>query len=126
LLQAASAACNVLGNRHLAAGVRRAIGEVREGSSLRRALDSERLLPTIALRMIAVGEEAGKLDQMLLRIAAMFEQETRRNIDRFMTIPTPLRLWSVAVLVGSPTRLLRGDPEQTELLPCNEKGVAVR
>lgn len=100
LLQASNAACSVIANRYVAGGMHRAIGLVREGASLHQALASETALPTIALRMISVGEEAGKLDQMLLRIAIMFEQQTQRSIDRLMTILTPILTLTMAMLVG--------------------------
>jgi general secretion pathway protein F len=101
LLQAATSACGGTANRHLAAALNRAIALVREGASLNRALDSETTLPPIALRMIAIGEEAGKLDHMLLTIAGMFEQQTQRTIDWLMTLLTPLLTVGIAGLVGS-------------------------
>jgi len=101
LLQAAGAASGVIGNRHVAAGTERAIGLVREGRSLYRALESEAAFPTLALRMISIGEEAGRLDQMLLRVAAIFERQTQHSIDRFMTILTPLLTVAMAIVVGS-------------------------
>ena len=58
-------------------------------------------MPPVALRMIAIGEEAGRLDQMLLTTAATFEQQTQRTIDRFMTLLTPLLTSGIAVIVGS-------------------------
>jgi general secretion pathway protein F len=101
LLQASTSARAVIGNRHLGAGVDRALEAVREGSSLHRALERCAALPPVALRMISVGEEAGKLDRMLLRMAAMFEQQTQRTMDRFMTILTPALTLTIAFLVGS-------------------------
>jgi general secretion pathway protein F len=100
LLQASTSARASIGNRHVGAGVDRALEAVREGSSLHRALESHAELPPVALRMISVGEEAGKLDRMLLRMAAMFEQQTQRTIDRFMTILTPTLTLTIAFLVG--------------------------
>ena len=50
--------------------------------------------------MISVGEEAGKLDRMLLAVATKFEQQTQRSIDRFMTALTPLLTMTIAVLIG--------------------------
>jgi len=100
MLQALNAACEVIGNRHVAAGLHRATLMVREGARLHQALERETALPAIALRMIAVGEEAGKLDHMLLRTAAMFEQQTERNVDRLMTVLTPVLTVMMAVLVG--------------------------
>jgi general secretion pathway protein F len=87
-------------NRYLAAALDRAIELVREGKSLHQALQSQAALPSIAVRIIAVGEEAGKLERMLLRVAVMFETQTQRRIDRFMTILTPLLTVSIALLVG--------------------------
>jgi general secretion pathway protein F len=101
LLQAAISARAVIGNRHVGAGVDGALDAVREGSSLHRALQAHAGLPGVALRMISVGEEAGKLDRMLLRVALMFEQQTQRTMDRFMTILTPALTLTIAVMVGS-------------------------
>jgi general secretion pathway protein F len=101
LLQASISARAVIANRHLGAGVDRALEAVREGSSLHRALERHAELPAVGLRMISVGEEAGKLDRMLLRMAAMFEQQTQRAMDRFMTILTPTLTLTIAFLVGS-------------------------
>jgi general secretion pathway protein F len=100
LLQASTSARAVIANRHLGAGVDRALEAVREGSSLYRALERCAALPPVALRMISVGEEAGKLDRMLLRMAVMFEQQTQRTLDRFMTILTPALTLTIAFLVG--------------------------
>lgn len=100
LLQAATSARAVIGNRQIAAGLDAAIDAVRQGVALNRALQSETALPPIALHMISVGEEAGKLDRMLLRVAAMFEQQTRRSIDKFMTILTPLLTVGIAAIIG--------------------------
>ncbi len=100
LLRAATSACDVIGNRHIAAGIARAIGLLQEGASLHHALAAETALPAVALRMISVGEEAGKLDRMLLAVAVKFEQQTQRSIDRFMTALTPILTMAIAVLVG--------------------------
>lgn len=100
LLQAASSARGVVGNSHLAAGLDRAIESIREGAALHHALKGEADLPALALRMISVGEEGGKLDRMLLRVAAMFEQQAQRSVERFMTMLTPLLTVVIAALIG--------------------------
>lgn len=100
LLQATTTASTVIGNRHLALGMNGALDSIREGMSLHRALRDATALPAIALRMVTIGEEAGKLDRMLLRVAAMLEQQTQRSTERFMTILTPLLTVMMASLVG--------------------------
>ena len=100
LLQAADAACGAIRNRHLLGGMQSAIAMVREGARLHSALERATVLPPLALRMIAVGEEAGKLDRMLLHAAAVFEQQAKRAVDRLMTLLTPLLTLVMALLVG--------------------------
>ena len=101
LIQAATSAQGVIGNRYLAAGLERTIEAIREGAALHLALAREAVLPSLALRMISVGEEVGKLDQMLKRMAVTFEQQTQRSIERFMTMLTPALTVAIAGLVGA-------------------------
>ncbi|HLH91729.1 MAG TPA: type II secretion system F family protein [Xanthobacteraceae bacterium] len=100
LLQAAASAHDVVRNQQIAGDVERVVGAVREGAALHHALARETSLPQLALRMIAIGEEAGKLDRMLLRVAAIFEETTRRTVDRGMTLLAPLLTMVIAALVG--------------------------
>jgi general secretion pathway protein F len=90
----------VLRNCYIANQIDHAVDAVREGTTLHRALENHTKLPAIALRMIAIGEEAGKLDRMLMRIATMFEQQSQRTIDRLMTVLTPFLTLVMAGLVG--------------------------
>lgn len=100
MLQAVIAARAVIANGYVNAGMERAIDAVREGSTLHRALRTETAFPAIALRVISIGEEAGKLDRMLIRLAEMFEQQTQHTIDRFMSVLTPALTVTIAVVIG--------------------------
>jgi general secretion pathway protein F len=101
LIQAAKSACSVIGNRHIAAGMDRAIEAIHQGTALHRALRKETVLPAMALQMISVGEEAGKLDRMLTRVAIMLEQQIQSSIDRFMSALTPALTVGIALMVGA-------------------------
>ncbi|WP_316228460.1 type II secretion system F family protein [Bradyrhizobium sp. SZCCHNR1039] len=101
LVQATRSASGVVGNRHLAAGLDRAIEAIQQGTALHRALRSEVMLPAIALQMISVGEEAGKLDRMLVRVALMLERQIQASIDRFMAALTPALTVGIALMVGA-------------------------
>jgi general secretion pathway protein F len=100
LLAASISARGVVRNGHLGSGIDRAIDSLREGVALHHALQSEVKLPPLALRMISVGEEAGKLGAMLMRVASMFEQKTQRTAERFMTVLTPAITIVMACLIG--------------------------
>ncbi|WP_036043386.1 type II secretion system F family protein [Bradyrhizobium yuanmingense] len=100
LLEASMSAQAVIRNRLLATKVERAVGFIREGRPLAVALRDEGVFPPAAIRMMAIGEETGKLDEMLLRSAAVFEDRALKGIDRAMALLTPALTLSVAVVVG--------------------------
>jgi general secretion pathway protein F len=50
--------------------------------------------------MISIGEETGQLDDMLLRIATMFERQGQRAIERAMGLLTPTLTILIAAVVG--------------------------
>jgi general secretion pathway protein F len=100
LLQAASSGHKVIRNTTVESQIERAMDAVSEGSPLHRALVHETKLPPLALRMIATGEEAGKLDRMLLRVATVFEQSTRRTLEGAMTLLAPALTMVIAAFVG--------------------------
>ena len=101
LVQATKSAGSVVLNRNIAAGIDRAIEEVQQGMALHRALRQETTLPAVALQMISVGEEAGKLDRMLMRVALMLERQIQSSIDRFMSTLTPALTVGIALMVGA-------------------------
>ncbi len=84
----------------------KALGEhareaLREGESLASALKKGGYIPAMATQLLAVGEQSGKLDSMLLRIADHYEKEVSRNLKRMLTIAEPLLVMFMAVGVGS-------------------------
>ena len=50
-----------------------------------RPIAQTKIFPALALHLIRVGEESGRQDDMLLKIADILEQETRTKIDRLLT-----------------------------------------
>jgi len=74
---------------------------LREGESLASKLAQSGYMPHLAVRLIAVGEQSGKLDAMLLRVAESYETESARNLKRLVTVLEPLLVMVMAVLVGT-------------------------
>jgi general secretion pathway protein F len=105
LLSAMSIAKNVLGNSALGEQVDTATKDVKTGGGLAHALAAGKRFPRMALQMIAVGEETGQLDEMLLRAADTYDREVRTTIDRlmaaFVPVMTILLAGFIAVIVIS-------------------------
>jgi len=100
LLQALVIARQVCSNRALQAQVAVAAESVKGGGTLGAAFGTQPLLPDLALQMIDVGEQAGELDSMLLKVADIFDVEAKRGIDRLLAALVPSLTVVMAVLVA--------------------------
>jgi len=100
LLHALVIARQVCTNRALQAQVAHAAESVKGGGTLASAFGSQPLLPELALQMIEVGEQAGELDSMLLKVADIFDVEAKRGIDRLLAALVPSLTVVMAVLVA--------------------------
>ena len=100
LLNGLSIAKNVLGNTVLAAAVEAAANEVKTGSGLAFALGASKRFPRLALQMIAVGEEAGELDGMLMKVADTYDTDVRNSIERLLAALVPVLTVVMAVMIG--------------------------
>ena len=87
-------------NRFLAAGLKDSIEQVRGGVRLAAALQHSRVLPHMAVEMIAVGEETGSLDTMLRDIAEFHENELDQRLTQITTWIEPALLLIMGVIVG--------------------------
>ena len=89
LLSALTIARQVTANRALDQALEQAAEQVKGGAGLSFSLAQSQRFPRLALHMIQVGEEAGQLDTMLLKVADTFELESRRAIDRLLAALVP-------------------------------------
>ena len=89
LLSALSIARMVTSNRALDESLVQATEMVKGGNGLSLALGQSQRFPRLAIQMVQVGEEAGQLDTMLLKVADTFELESRRSIDRLLAALVP-------------------------------------
>jgi type IV pilus assembly protein PilC len=74
--------------------------EVATGTRLQRAMENTNLFPNMVVQMIAVGEEAGALDEMSGKVAQFFEEEVDNAVDSMSSLLEPLIMAILGVLVG--------------------------
>jgi type IV pilus assembly protein PilC len=97
LLPAMDVAGTVMGNRVLAKSLKNSAAEVQDGKPLSETLRTSGEFPPMVTQMIKVGESTGSLDDMLDKIADLFEQEVDRSVATFTAVLEPL----VILVVGS-------------------------
>jgi len=76
------------------------IAKLREGKGFGRPLAETGLYPRLATQMILVGEESGRLEEMLARVADVYDREVQAAIKRFLAVLEPALILSLAVLIG--------------------------
>ncbi len=90
---------SVIGNLAIRQAVDEAAGRVREGASMRGALQETGLFPPMMLHMIASGEASGELDSMLERTARMQENTLQSKIAAIVGLFEPMMLLIMGVVV---------------------------
>lgn len=89
-----------MGNTVLAGALDGVLVKLREGKGFGRPLAETGLYPRLATQMVLVGEESGRLEEMLHRVADIYDREVQAAIKRFLAILEPALILTLAVLIG--------------------------
>ena len=100
LLAGLSIVRETMTNTVLAGALDSVIVKLREGKGFGRPLSESGIYPRLATQMIMVGEESGRLEEMLTRVADVYEREVQIAVKRFLSILEPALILGLAVLVG--------------------------
>jgi type IV pilus assembly protein PilC len=100
LVSALETSANAISTRLIADSVKRAAGRVREGESLSASMASEKLMPSLALEMIEVGEGSGALTAMLASVADFYEEEVGLRLTAMLAWIEPAILVFMAGVVA--------------------------
>ncbi len=90
----------VMTNRALQASLEGVIRQIGEGKALGVALDRLAWVPPVVVQMIAVGEESGGLEEMLTRVADMYEEETEAALKTLLSVLEPVMILFMGGIVG--------------------------
>jgi len=100
LLPALKIVENTIGNRILAQQIALVAEETRGGDSLAAPLRKLGIFPRTVVQMIEVGEETGKLDEMLLKVADIEERQMRAHTKVLISLLAPVLILAVGALIG--------------------------
>ena len=89
-----------MGNVVLAGALDGVTARLREGKGFGRPLADTGLYPKLATQMILVGEESGRLEEMLSRVADIYDREVQLAVKRFLAVLEPALILGLAVLIG--------------------------
>jgi type IV pilus assembly protein PilC len=100
LVEALDSVAGATGNIVYETAVLKMKDEVATGQRLQRAMEATGLFPNMVIQMIAVGEEAGSLDEMSGKVATFYEAEVDNAVDAMSSLLEPLIMAILGVLVG--------------------------
>jgi general secretion pathway protein F len=100
ILQALSIVKETVGNQVIANSLLGVYGKLKEGGGLSNPLNETGCFPPLAVHMIAVGEETGSFETMLLKVADTYENDVRVTIKRVMSAVEPAMIVIMGGIIG--------------------------
>jgi type IV pilus assembly protein PilC len=74
--------------------------EVSSGMQMNLAMRSSNIFPDMVIQMVAIGEESGALDDMLAKVANVYEQQVENAVDSLTSLLEPLIMAVLGVVIG--------------------------
>src|SRR6266705_2443083 len=101
ILQALNITRETAGNASIARAIARVHDSVKEGESIVQPLEARRVVPPMVISMGHVGEETGKLPEMLLKVADVYDDEVDNAVVALTSMLEPIMIVFLAVIVGT-------------------------
>ena len=100
LLTALSIVKETLSNTVMAEGLGVVATQLREGKGLGKPLMETGLFPKLAIHLVQVGEETGKLQDMLIRVADIYDREVHTTVKRMLALMEPVLILGLGLVIG--------------------------
>ncbi len=100
LQNAIRATAEAVKNNKVATELHDTLEKVVGGARLSRALETVSVLDPSARQLISIGEEANRVDDIMLHLANTLESDSSRRLERLMTLLTPLMTVALGMLIG--------------------------
>ena len=88
------------GNKRLELIIRSLMESVKKGESISGPLGKSEVFPPMVVRMIAIGEETGELEEMLVKIADFYDAEVDAAVDGLTSLIEPLIIAFLGIVIG--------------------------
>lgn len=89
-----------IGNAVIEDELGRAVKVVANGQQLSEPLSQSKVFPPIVSQMLAIGEETGQTDEILLKVADFYEEEVDQTVESLSSILEPIMIVVMGVMVG--------------------------
>jgi type IV pilus assembly protein PilC len=91
---------NTVGNVIMEAAIETAATDIERGEGISNALSKHPIFPTMIIRMLQAGEQTGKIDAMLERVAGFLDEEIETTLSGLTSLIEPILIVFLGVVVG--------------------------
>lgn len=100
LLNAFQIVKGTIGSQKISEIISQVRDSARKGRGISEPLRNSNIFPPIAVHMVTVGEETGRLDEMLIKIADRFDIEVRTTVKRMLALLEPALILIMGLVIG--------------------------
>jgi general secretion pathway protein F len=100
LLAALSIVKETLNNTVMSEGLTAVATQLKEGKGLGKPLMETGLFPKLAVHLVMVGEETGKMQEMLIRVADIYDREVHTTVKRMLSLMEPVLILGLGLVIG--------------------------
>src|ERR1043165_3135759 len=100
ILEVLQIVSQTVGNVIIEKAIKVAAGDIERGESISAALGKHPVFPSMIVRMVTAGEQTGKIDQMLERIADFLDEEIETTLSGLTSLIEPILIVFLGVVIG--------------------------
>jgi len=100
VLEALKLVKDIIGNSFIAGSMDKICDQVKEGERFSKPLRESNLFPSLAVQMVIVGEETGKIDELLIKVADNYDSVVRSTVKKLISLLEPAMILIMGIVVG--------------------------
>ena len=100
ILEVLNIVANTCGNVIMEKAIRVAMGDIEKGDGISSALSKHPIFPSMIIRMMSAGEQTGKIDAMLERVADFLDEEIETTLSGLTSLIEPILIVFLGFVVG--------------------------
>ena len=101
LLQSMAIVREIIGNQSIAKMIEPIRSGIKRGEGIAQPMRQSGVFPPLAMHLVEVGEESGRLDDMLIQVADTYDVEVRNGVQRLISFFEPAIILLMGVVIGT-------------------------
>jgi general secretion pathway protein F len=101
LLQAMTIVREIVSNQGIATMIEPIRQGIKKGEGISQPMKQSGVFPPLAMHLVEVGEESGKLDAMLIQVADVYDNEVRKSVKNLLAFFEPALILIMGIIIGT-------------------------